>query len=96
MRLSHVWDELPAYVKYTPDCWTSISVWDCLTLAILYLDYNNDQFNIMSQLMSNKNIPTELITASWQMLEVVLRISKEKNSGRLSTEDLPIIVSVVC
>lgn len=63
-------------------------------LAILYLDFNNNQFSILSLLMSSTYVPIELITASWQMLEVVLRISKEKNSGRLSTEDLPAMVSV--
>lgn len=62
-------------------------------LAILYLDFNNNQFSILSLLMSSTYIPMELITASWQMLQVVLRISKEKNSGRLSTEDLPTMVS---
>lgn len=85
---------MPHYVKYSPDCWAVSSVGSCLTLAFLFISYQNMQFIIFSMLRSDKRTSTELVTAAWQILEVVLRVSKERNSGRLSTEDLPILVSI--
>lgn len=87
---------MPVYVKYTPDCWDSISVGACLMLSFLCISYHNIQFTIFSMLRSDAahtSSSAELVSAAWQILEVVLRVSKERNSGRLSTEDLPIVVS---
>lgn len=66
-----------------------------MVLATIYLAYQHVDFMIFGVLLKATGyISEEMIMPSWLLLETVIKLVQARNLARLTTKDLPSIVSL--